>query len=110
VMEKVLSALRRAPRSTLTPGLRRSSSRTYIAIGKFLHGRQQEARARVVSAYWDAAIGHSQRAIDALRDAPELARYNPELTIVTIDLPRTSILFRCVSGARYLNLHTREFG
>src|SRR6476659_3514045 len=25
--------------------------------------------------YWDAVIGHSQGAIDALRDAPELARY-----------------------------------
>ena len=60
--------------------------------------------------YWDAVIGHSQGAIDALRDAPELARYNPQLTIVTIDPPRTSILFRCVPGARYLNLHTREFG
>ena len=45
-----------------------------------------------------------------MRDAPELARYNPQLTIVTIDPPRTSILFRCVPGARYLNLHTREFG
>jgi hypothetical protein len=44
------------------------------------------------------------------RDAPELARNNPQLTIVTIDPPRTSILFRCVPGARYLNLHTREFG
>jgi hypothetical protein len=62
------------------------------------------------NAYWDAVIGHSQGAIDALRDAPELARYNPQLTIVTIDPPRTSILFRCVPGARYLNLHTREFG
>ena len=62
------------------------------------------------NAYWDAVIGHSQGAIDALRDAPELARYNPQVTIVTIDPPRTSILFRCVPGARYLNLHTREFG
>ena len=62
------------------------------------------------NAYWDAVIGHSQGAIDALRDASELARYNPQVTIVTIDPPRTSILFRCVSGARYLNLHTREFG
>ena len=62
------------------------------------------------NAYWDAVIGHSQGAIDALRDAPELARYNPQLTIVTIDPPRTSTLFRCVPGARYLNLHTREFG
>ena len=60
--------------------------------------------------YWDAVIGHSQGAIDALRDAPELARYNPQVTIVTIDPPRTSTLFRCVPGARYLNLHTREFG
>jgi hypothetical protein len=62
------------------------------------------------NAYWDAVIGHSQGAIDALRDAPELTRYNPQLTIVTIDPPQTSILFRCVPGARYLNLHTREFG
>jgi hypothetical protein len=62
------------------------------------------------NAYWDAVIGHSQGAIDALRDASELARYNPQVTIVTIDPPRTSILFRCVPGARYLNLHTREFG
>jgi hypothetical protein len=62
------------------------------------------------NAYWDAVIGHSQGAIDALRDAPELARYNPQVTIVTIDPPRTSILFGCVPGARYLNLHTREFG
>jgi hypothetical protein len=62
------------------------------------------------STYWDVVIGHSQGAIDALRDAPELARYNPQVTIVTIDPPRTSSLFRCVPGARYLNLHTREFG
>ena len=62
------------------------------------------------NAYWDAVIGHSQGAVDALRDAPELARHNPQLTIVTIDPPRTSILFRCVPGARYLNLHTRKFG
>jgi hypothetical protein len=62
------------------------------------------------NAYWDAVIGHSQGAIDALRDAPELARYNPQVIIVTIDPPRTSTLFRCVPGARYLNLHTREFG
>ena len=54
------------------------------------------------NAYWDAVIGHSQGAIDALRDVPELTRYNPQLTIVTIDPPRTSILFRCVPGARYL--------
>ena len=39
------------------------------------------------NAYWDAVIGHSQGAIDALRDAPELARYNPQLAIVTIDPP-----------------------
>jgi len=62
------------------------------------------------NAYWDAVIGHSQGAIDALRDAPELARYNPQLIIVTIDPPQTSMLFPCVPGARYLNLHTREFG
>jgi hypothetical protein len=48
------------------------------------------------STYWDVVIGHSQGAIDALRDAPELARYNPQVTIVTIDPPRTSSLFRCV--------------
>jgi hypothetical protein len=61
--------------------------------------------------YWDAVIGHSQGAIDALRDAPDLARYNPHLTIITIDPPRTSVLFRCVSGVRYLDLHTaNEFG
>ncbi len=56
--------------------------------------------------YWDAVIGHSQGAIDALRDAPDLARYNPHLTIITIDPPRTSVLFRCVPSARYLDLHT----
>jgi hypothetical protein len=60
--------------------------------------------------YWDAVIGHSQGAIDALRDAPELARYNPRVTIITIDPPRTSSLFHCVRGARYLDLHTGEFG
>ena len=37
---------------------------------------------------------HSQGAIDALRDAPELARYNLQLAIVTIDPPRTSTRFR----------------
>jgi hypothetical protein len=58
----------------------------------------------------DAEHPHSQGAIDALRDAPEQARYNPQVTIVTIDPPRTSILFRCVPGARYFNLHTSEFG
>ncbi len=60
--------------------------------------------------YWDAVIGHSQGAIDALRDAPILARYNPRLTVVTIDPPRTSVLFRCVPGVRYLDLHTGQFG
>ena len=60
--------------------------------------------------YWDAVIGHSQGAIDALRDAPELARYNPRVTIITIDPPRTSVLFHCVRGVRYLDLHTGEFG
>jgi hypothetical protein len=60
--------------------------------------------------YWDAVIGHSQGAIDALRDAPDLARYNPHLTIITVDPPRTSILFHCVRGVRYLDLHTGEFG
>jgi hypothetical protein len=60
--------------------------------------------------YWDAVIGHSQGAIDALRDAPDLARYNPHLTIITVDPPRTSILFHCVRGVRYFDLHTGEFG
>ena len=60
--------------------------------------------------YWDAVIGHSQGAIDALRDAPDLARYNPKLTIIAVDPPRTSILFHCVTGVRYLDLHTAEFG
>ena len=57
-----------------------------------------------------AVIGHSQGAIDALRDAPELARYNPRVTIITVDPPRTSVLFQCVRGVRYLDLHTGEFG
>lgn len=60
--------------------------------------------------YWDAVIGHSQGAIDALRDAPDLARYNPRVTIITVDPPRTSVLFHCVRGVRYLDLHTGEFG
>jgi hypothetical protein len=60
--------------------------------------------------YWDAVIGHSQGAIDALRDAPDLARYNPQLTIITVDPPRTSVLFHCVRGVRYLDLHTGDFG
>jgi hypothetical protein len=60
--------------------------------------------------YWDAVIGHSQGAVDALRDAPELARYNPRVTIITVDPPRTSVLFHCVRGVRYLDLHTGEFG
>jgi hypothetical protein len=60
--------------------------------------------------YWDAVIGHSQGAIDALRDAPELARYNPHVTIIAVDPPRTSVLFHCEPGARYLDLHTGEFG
>ena len=60
--------------------------------------------------YWDSVIGHSQGAIDALRDAPDFARYNPRLTIITIDPPRTSVLFHCVRGVRYLDLHTGEFG
>ena len=60
--------------------------------------------------YWDAVIGHSQGAIDALRDAPDLARYNQKVTIITIDPPRTSVLFHCVRGARYLDLHTGDFG
>jgi hypothetical protein len=60
--------------------------------------------------YWDAVIGHSQGAIDALRDAPDLAHYNPRVTIITIDPPRTSVLFHCLHGVRYLDLHTGEFG
>jgi hypothetical protein len=60
--------------------------------------------------YWDAVIGHSQGAIDALRDARDLARYNPRVTIITIDPPRTSTLFHCVRGVRYFDLHTGEFG
>jgi hypothetical protein len=60
--------------------------------------------------YRDAVIGHSQGTIDALRDAPELARYNPRVTIITVDPPRTSVLFHCVRGVRYLDLHTGEFG
>ncbi len=60
--------------------------------------------------YWDAVIGHSQGAIDALRDAPDLARYNPHVTIITVDPPRTSVLFHCEPDVRYLDLHTGEFG
>jgi hypothetical protein len=60
--------------------------------------------------YWDAVIGHSQGAIDALRDAPELAHYNPHVTIIAVDPPRTSVLFHCVPDVRYLDLHTGEFG
>jgi hypothetical protein len=60
--------------------------------------------------YWDAVIGHSQGAIDALRDASDLARYNPRVTIIAVDPPRTSVLFPCVPGLRYLDLHTGEFG
>jgi hypothetical protein len=60
--------------------------------------------------YWDAVIGHSQGAIDALRDARDLARYNPRVTIIAVDPPRTSVLFHCVPGVRYLDLHTAEFG
>jgi hypothetical protein len=60
--------------------------------------------------YWDAVIGHSQGAISALRDAPDLARYNPKVTIIAVDPPRTSVLFQCVPGVRYLDLHTGEFG
>jgi hypothetical protein len=55
--------------------------------------------------------GHSQGAIDAQRDAPDLARYNHQVTIITIDPPRTSVLlFHCEQGVRYLDLHTGEFG
>ena len=57
-----------------------------------------------------AVIGHSQGAIDALRDAPDLARYNPHVTIIAVDPPRTSVLFHCEPGVRYLDLHTGEFG
>jgi hypothetical protein len=59
---------------------------------------------------WDAVIGHSQGAIDALRDAREFARHNPHLTIITLDPPRTSVEFHCIAGVRYLDLHTAEFG
>jgi hypothetical protein len=59
---------------------------------------------------WDAVIGHSQGAIDALRDAPDFARHNPHLTIIAIDPPRTSVEFHCERGVRYLDLHTAEFG
>lgn len=57
---------------------------------------------------WDVVIGHSQGAIDALRDAPDLVRANPHLTIIAVDPPRTSVFFRCVPGVRYLDLHTSE--
>jgi hypothetical protein len=60
--------------------------------------------------YWDAVIGHSQGAIDALRDAPDFARSNPRLTIIAVDPPRTSVLFHCVRSVRYLDLHTGDFG
>ena len=60
--------------------------------------------------YWDAVIGHSQGAIDALRDARDFAHYNPRLTIIAVDPPRTSVLFHCVPGVRYLDLHTGDFG
>jgi hypothetical protein len=32
------------------------------------------------------------------------------VTIITVDPPRTSVLFHCVRGVRYLDLHTGEFG
>ncbi len=60
--------------------------------------------------YWDAVIGHSQGAIDALRDAPAFAKRNPHATIILIDPPRTSVEFRCERGLHYLDLHTGEFG
>ncbi len=60
--------------------------------------------------YWDAVIGHSQGAIDALRDSRAFARSNPHLTIITLDPPRTSVEFHCIPGVRYLDLHTAEFG
>jgi len=60
--------------------------------------------------YWDAVIGHSQGAISALREARDLARYNPKVTIIAVDPPRTSELFHCVPDVRYLDLHTGEFG
>jgi hypothetical protein len=60
--------------------------------------------------YWDAVIGHSQGAIDALRDARDFARYNAHVTIIAVDPPRTSALFHCVPGVRYLDLHTGVFG
>src|SRR5215470_4983174 len=37
-------------------------------------------------------------------------RYNPRLTIIAVDPPRTSVLFHCVPGVRYLDLHTGDFG
>ena len=59
---------------------------------------------------WDAVIGHSMGAIDALRDAPQLAAANPHLTIVALDPPPTSSLFACVPGVRYLDMHTAPIG
>ena len=61
--------------------------------------------------YWDAVIGHSQGAIDALRDAPDLARYNPHVTVIAVDPPRTSVLFHCVpdvSAAGRCRVHRRK--
>ena len=57
------------------------------------------------NAYWDAVIGHSQGAIDALRDAPELARYNPQLAIVTIDPPQ-----RIADGRSQIGAAPHRFG
>jgi hypothetical protein len=32
------------------------------------------------------------------------------VTIIAVDPPRTSVLFHCVPGVRYLDLHTGDFG
>ena len=32
------------------------------------------------------------------------------MTIIAVDPPRTSVLFHCVPGVRYLDLHTGDFG
>ena len=61
------------------------------------------------NAYWDAVIGHSQGAIDALRMRLNWRATTHNSTIVT-KTHRGRASVRCVPGARYLNLHTREFG
>src|SRR5438105_4619946 len=74
------------------------------------HSQAAWNRWQRVEIHNDAVIGHSQGAIDALRDAPDFARYNPRLTIIAVDPPRTSVLFHCVRSVRYLDLHTGDFG